>query len=236
MTDLHSTQIGILNKLLFAPNLRHTDLKLDPEIENNTFQFHLKKVIDLGYVKKNGDKYSLTLKGKKFANHIHTEKNELAKIRKVSVSLHCIREKNGVTETLVYKRLKHPFYGKQGFPTGKVDIGENFKDAARRELKEETNLDGDPVLFSITHYLVKDEKTNELLDDKVFLDYFVKNPQGKLKGNDEGEYTWIPVHDFRKHVTNPFDKVEVYEKALTEIRSFKGTVSFQELLHLTNDF
>lgn len=237
MSELHPTQIGILNKLLFATQLRHSELKFDPTIENNTFKFHLDKVIKDGYVQKNEKGYySLTVEGKKLATHIDTDKNTIVGRRKVSVHLYCLKENAGSYFTLFYTRLKHPFYGKQGFPAGKVQEGEKFQDAAKRELKEETNLTGNPVLFHISHYLVKDKTTNNLLDDKIFLDFFIKNPEGDLMGSNEGDYKWIPTNDLRKYILNPFDTVEVYETAFARIEKYDGSVGFEELEQLTSDF
>lgn len=232
----HETQIGILNKLLFAEKLRYKDLKFDENVENNTFQFHLNKVIEIGFIEKIGSYYSLTKEGKKFANHIVTEKNQLIKPRKISVHLYCIRGEEDAQECLIYTRKKHPFYGKQGFPAGKVDQGEIFSNAASRELLEETNLSGNPILFNIFHILVKDAKSKELLDDKLFLDFFILNPTGKLKGSNEGEYTWVPVVSLKEHIKNPFDDVEIYLKAIYRIKNYKGTISFDEKEHFTEDF
>jgi len=234
--QLHETQLGILNKLLFAPNLRYKDLKLDDTVENNTFQFHLNKVIELGYVVKNNNTYSLTKEGKKYATHLDTDTNKIVELRKVSVHLYCIRSTHNGDECVIYTRKKHPFYGKQGFPAGKVRNGELFVDAAKREMKEETNLEGDPVLFNVTHYLVKDKITGELLDDKLFLDFFIKNPTGTLKSNNEGLFEWVPTENIEKYILNPFDTIEIYQKSLKKIASFKGTVSFDESEHLTSDF
>lgn len=236
MQKMHEIQIGILNKLLFAKGLRYTDLKIDSEIENNTFQFHLDKVVSLGLVEKNKHKYSLTQEGKKLANHVDTDKNEHVSVRKVSVHLYCIKGEGENEEVLMYTRLKHPFYGKQGFPSGKVQVGENFIDAAKRELKEETNLSGEPILFNVVHYLVKDKETGKLLDDKIFLDFFIKDPKGKLQSNNEGEFKWILVKDLRKNLINPFDTVEIYERNLEKIKNFNGMLHFEELDHLTSDF
>lgn len=236
MQHLHPTQLGILSKLLFAESLRYTDLKFDPSIENNTFQFHLDKVITAGYVVKHDGGYSLTQEGKKYATHIDTDVQKVVEPRKVSVHLYCIRGKGAAQEVLIYTRLKQPFYRKQGFPAGKVRHGELFVDAARRELKEETNLEGAPTLFNVLHYLVKDKTTGALLDDKLFLDFFITNPRGELKGNDEGEFKWIPADDLRTHIENPFDSVDVYEQALERIRSLSGNISFEEREHVTSEF
>lgn len=236
MNELHKTQLGILKKLLFARTVRYTDLKTDPEIENNTFQFHLDKMIKSGYVDKTDEGYSLTLKGKKLATHIDTDKDKVVEIKKVSVHIYCIRGEKGKEEVLFYTRKKHPFFGNQGVPAGKIRYGERHDDAAIRELKEETNLTGNPQLLNIIHYIVRHTDTNELLDDKLFFDYFFINPEGELKGNEEGEYYWVPVAEISEKIKKPFDHVETYLNAIERVLNFDGSVRFCEHERFTKDF
>lgn len=234
---LHRTQTGILNKLLFTKGARYNELKVDEEVENNTFQFHLNKMITSGYVNKTDQGlYELTKQGKKVANNIITEENRFTKPRKISVHLYCIREKDGKRETLMYTRKKHPFYGNQGFPVGSVKLGEVFETAAERELKEETNLTGKPTLFNVTHYLVKDKDTKELLDDKLFFDFFINSPEGSVKSSKEGFYEWILLSDLKKKIKKPFNSIETYKKAFELINNYSGLISFEEIEQFTSEF
>ena len=52
MRQLHEIQLQILKKLLFASGLRYAQIKPDPQMENNQFDFHLDQLIDGGYVEK----------------------------------------------------------------------------------------------------------------------------------------------------------------------------------------
>lgn len=238
MKKLHPTQLGILNRLLFAPNLRYSELKIDPKLENNTFQFHLDKMLKDGYVQKDSQgQYVITTKGKKTATYIDTESNTLVQNRRISARLFCLRDvAHGSPDVLIYTRKKHPFYDHQGFPSGKITYGEVFNKAALRELLEETGLTGKPVLFNISHQLVKNRGTKELLDDKLFFDFFIKNPTGQLKGNQEGEFTWIKFNELDSFIKKPFESLDIYHKLLEQILNFSGVVTFEEIEHLTEGF
>jgi 8-oxo-dGTP diphosphatase len=64
---------------------------------------------------------------------------------------------------LLVRRANPPDQGKWGFPGGRVELGEPIKQAALRELKEETGVDADPV---------------EVL---TVLDVIDRNPAGALR-------------------------------------------------------
>ncbi|MCC2632001.1 MAG: putative hydrolase [Patescibacteria group bacterium] len=74
MKQLHPLQLQILKKLLFASSLRYTEMRPDADVENNSLDFHLDKMIKAGYVHKNDGAYSLTSTGKEYANRIDAEK------------------------------------------------------------------------------------------------------------------------------------------------------------------
>lgn len=70
---------------------------------------------------------------------------------------------------------------------GHVEKGENFYDAIKREVKEETGLTLlEPVLCGIEEYKqTKDE------DRYVILFYKCNEFEGELKSSDEGEIYWL---------------------------------------------
>ena len=237
---MHLIQIGILNKLLFKREARYSDLKINPKISNNTFQFHLDQVIARGLVKKNNNGfYELTTKGKSMATYLKTEDNQFISLRKISARLFCTRKIENKIQILIYTRLKHPFYGGQGFPSGKIAVGENFATGAVRELKEETNLNGNPVLFAITHYIVKEAGDEQnLLEDKLFMDFWFDNPFGDLKANNEGKFEWVDLDKVSEFIKNPFDSIEAVKEEIERLLKFQKTrkIVFNKYTHVSPNF
>src|SRR3989344_584214 len=212
MSQLHEIQLKILKNLLFADGLRYAKMKPDPEIENNQFDFHLDQLTEGGYIDKRDKVYKLTNFGKEYANRMDTEEVVVAKQSKVSAWVCCTRRRGGQVEYLIYTRLKQPFYGCQGFMSGKVKYGEKVIDAARRELGEETGLVGEPKIVSIKHFLVYDKQSNVLVEDKFMFLCLAKNPVGEIRPHDEGKYEWVGEIDLKKYVTNHFESWEAFEK------------------------
>lgn len=236
MQDLHEIQILILKKLLFNPKQRYTDLRPSEDIENNKLNFHLNQLKLLGLIEKDDENYFLTNKGKEFAGRLDTDVLKVKKQAKISAWVCPIRIVNNETEYLIYTRLKSPFYGCQGFMSGKVDYGETVLEAARRELKEECNLEGNPEIVYLKHYIVFDNKTKELLEDKFMFLCVVKEPRGEVIQSDEGKYEWVKESDLKKYITNHFESWEGFEAQLDGIRKFNGSISLVEEKHYSEKF
>lgn len=69
----------------------------------------------------------------------------------VRVVAGCVLYEDG--KYLLVQEKKPEFFGKWGFPAGKVHVGESFQQAAKRETFEETGLDvvvGTPI--NVSHY------------------------------------------------------------------------------------
>lgn len=236
MKQLHETQLAILKKLLFSPELRYTDLKPNHKMDNNQFDFHLDKMIDAGHIEKVEGGYALSSAGKEYANRIDTDVDKIIKQAKIGAFICSTRDYEGQKQYLIYTRHKHPFYGCQGFPAGKVNFGEAITDAAQREFKEETNLDGDAKLVMIKHYRVYDTNTGNLLEDKFLHLCHIHNPQGNLVGNNEGVYSWINESDLKKYVTNHFTSWDDFMTEIEAIKNFTGEVKFLEVTYKSEKF
>lgn len=205
---IHDFQISILRELLFKPNARFRDLKT-VDVTNDHFTFHVNRLIQEGLITKSAGKYSLPPQGKEFANRMDTDSLKLERQAKLAVALHAVRPKNGITEYLVHRRLKEPFYGWYGSHSGKIRWGETPLDCAHREFLEETGLTGDFIHKGIVHYH-HFHKNGQLLEDKYFWVYKIENTKGKLKEKiPEGENIWMTEKQYRalENVFATFDEM-----------------------------
>ena len=226
MKELHSIQLSILRNLLLSDGLRYTDMKPDKEMENNQFSFHLNSLIDTNLVLKDDDKYRLTDKGKEYANRMDTDDVKMMTQAKLSAWCCCVRGSGHGKEVLIGVRKKQPFYGCQGFVAGKIKFGETIYDAAKRELREEAGLEGDPKLVQIKHYI--SYKGGKLVEDKFMFLFMFENIEGELKPNYEVELKWVPIDELPRFITKPFRTFDEIKEAVDSVTGFDGNVSFVE--------
>ena len=182
--QLHPAHVAILHVLLFRPDARFAELQKASELSSDHFNFYLKQLLDEKFVAKN-DKgaYHLSQKGKEFANRFDTDERKVERQPKVAVCL-MIRRDDG--KQIVQQRLKQPFYGYWGRPTGKIRWGETILEAGARELMEETGLEADLVFESIYHKMDFNQESGDLLEDKIFFIVAGTNPRGELIEEFEG--------------------------------------------------
>ena len=210
--EIHEFQVSILRELLFKPKARFRDLK-KVDTTNDHFSFHINKLVKIGLIIKEEGRYSLSIKGKEFANRLDTETLIFEKQAKVTVALHAIRKRNKTTEYLIHQRLKEPFYSWFGSHSGKVKWGENPLEAAKREFLEETGLTGSFTHKGITHVIHKHED-GRLLEDKYFWSYLIENTKGKfIKEVEEGKNLWVTEKEYRK-IKNKFATFDELEEVL----------------------
>jgi 8-oxo-dGTP pyrophosphatase MutT (NUDIX family) len=229
MKNLHPLQISILQKLMYSNGLKFSGLK-PAKVGGGKFSFHLERLIREGWMEKNGVIYSLTAKGKELAGRMDLGDKILKSQAKISVVMVCLDTKGLEDKYLLYTRLKSPFYKFQGFPTGKVQEGEMILEAARRELKEETNLKGEPDIIGVLHSLILDSR-KALLEDKVFFVCKFINPKGLLKNGPEGKYKWVNQAKINHYLKNPVQEIADIFKILSQ-----KEITFLEKSYIVHGF
>ena len=195
---LHPAQTKILRELLFMPAARFAELQKASGLESDHVKFHIKQLVKLGYINKIGNAYQLSVIGKEYANKLDTDAGVIERQPKVAVLLvvEQYNPKTHMVEYLLQKRLKHPYFGFWGAPTGKVRWGETLLDAATRELKEETGLTGTFEYRGIYHERVRHQETGEIIEDKLFQLMFCDRFSGKLQVEfDDGYNAWRTLED-----------------------------------------
>lgn len=193
--DAHVAQMSILRHLLLSPSATFAVLQKAAGLTSDHFNFHLKKLVEVGYIEKNNDgHYVLTRTGKEYANRMDTDENVIEKQPKFSVVL-IIENNNG--KLLVQERLKQPYYGFWGRPTGKIRWGEELLAAGARELLEETGLTADLQFKGLYHKMDFAQESGDMLEDKYFCILYGKNPKGTLISEMEGHRNeWATDEEF----------------------------------------
>ena len=189
--ELHAAQAGILRELLFAPELPFSKLHTG-NLTSDHLNFHVKRLLELGLIAKtDSGAYALTVAGKEFANRLDTDTALIDRQAKVAAVLAITRDGDKGLEHLVQKRLKQPYFGFHGRPTGKIRWGETIEEGASRELMEETGLRGRAKILGTIHKMDY-SPDGSLLEDKYFFAVHFHNPEGELVSKFEGgENFWM---------------------------------------------
>jgi len=196
MENLNQFQINILCFLLFKPQSRFKELNTE-QLTTDNFSYHIRSLIRLELIKKEGQLYFLTSKGKMVANKMDTATKTVEKQPKVSVMIIPHKKIDGVEKYLIQQRTKEPYFGYWGFISGKIKFGETLEQTVIRELMEEAGVGGKPKFCYEIHEMVYDKKSQEQLEDKFFHIMEVTNITGEIKDTQEGKNTWLSAPEFK---------------------------------------
>jgi len=195
---IHEAQTLILRELLFRPQAGFAELQKPTGLTSDHFNFHIGRLVELGLVKRVPGGYTLTTGGKEYANRLDTDNNTMERQPKSCVLLVVERERDGHEEFLFQERLKQPYFGFWGRPTGKIRWGETIIEAAGRELMEETGLVARHRLAGVIHDQVVQDDTGQLLEDKLFFVMHCTDAHGEMKDRFEGGHNeWMTMEEVK---------------------------------------
>jgi ADP-ribose pyrophosphatase YjhB (NUDIX family) len=133
--DIHHIQKDIISKLAYNSPLRFSELQ-PPRVPNNTFSYHLKKLLETGYIESTNSGYIATRKALKTLHYSPDKERRITYPLLLSV----VYVTDNTGRVLLLKRRNKPFANWFGVPSGLIHGGETLESAAKRELFEKTGI------------------------------------------------------------------------------------------------
>lgn len=187
--------MSILHSLRYAEAERFSSLMRPTGQTSDTFKFHLRKLMSLGYVTKlDNGAYRLTAIGKEYANVLDEQKRTPKKQPKLAVMLLVTRQVDNETEYLLYKRKVNPFFGYWTAMTDAILWGETFEAAALKRLKKHAGYEANFHINSMVRIRNTIDNASEPAEDILFAVMESSN----LRGEPHSEYAggvpeWLTI-------------------------------------------
>lgn len=223
---LHYYQKELIKSLSQSDSLRFNDLLIEG-LESEHMNYHLKKLLEVGFVTKKRTVYSLTDIGKDYFNLMDEETDLIEKQPKTSIIIHGIRKRKGKVEHLLVKRLRQPYYGKVGRVTGKVRFGEKLQEAAARELLEETGLTAKTFELEEIYRKIRKREDGTWVQDVIFYIFFVTGFSGKfISKTPYQENFWMTKKDFEKGNLDSYRDLMLDDRIQADKLKLRESVEF----------
>jgi len=190
----HHIQREIVYALAFSEGLRFSELKPDT-LENKAFDYHLKKVIVAGYVKKNDNGlYSLTAEGKRVGKGALKKQSRLID-RAYSTLLLAVRRPDDGAWLLI-RRKSQPLLGLTGLMNASPVASQETHQTAAQVCREQTGLTGTFVPHGHGYFRIYRDGALESFIHFTLL--MCSDIQGELHQNSElAEYYWDTDPDWQ---------------------------------------
>lgn len=195
--ELHRAEILILRTLRRNISARFNELMKPTGLQSDAFKFYIRRLRELDYVEKDdsGD-YTLTTKGKEFANNLDEETAMIQKQPKLSMII-TVTKPDDASQLLFQRRLRHPYYNFYGAISGPIKWGEEIEVAAARELTKQTGLTATYKVVGFYRQKDRDE-TGAILEDKLFAVVEATVEQSALSNTWSGGHNeWMTIEAYR---------------------------------------
>ncbi len=221
---IHEAQTAILRELLFLPAAGFAELQKATQLTSDHFSFHINRLVELDLVERvERGTYRLSASGKEYANRLDTDNNTIERQPKSAVLLAIERDRGDQKEYLFQERLKQPYYGFWGVPSGKIRWGETIVEAAARELMEETGLTAQAEIAGVYHEHVYQKESGALLEDKIFFVVHCNRPEGELIEHFEGgRNAWMTFEEASR-------KFKIFNSFAAELEILQRNKVFVEM-------
>lgn len=176
-----------MDVLASAPSRRYGELK-PPELDGNTFGYHLKMLLSEKYISKADDgSYELTAKGRSFI--VHRYENQVYSAH----SIYLIVIKNDASYLLRTRKVQ-PLLGYKGFIHGEPEHNRTVTESAKERLMTKTGLD---VHLEVKgSALITQFKDNDLQSYSHAVILYGETHQQHITENDEtGKNGWSNLTD-----------------------------------------
>ena len=189
---MHRLQKFILTELITHPRLRFSDLQ-PLHTEGSKLTYHLRQLQANNYIQQKDSYYSLTTKGKSFAEDFELSSLTTQQQPRTVVLVLCKYKQKG---WLLSKRLTHPSLHMVGFPKVRVELGKNLLTASQLEFKRVSGLSAS-LSYAGNAYVTQFNSDNSL-ESCVHIHLLVASHlEGNLQNNDESaEMFWLKDPDW----------------------------------------
>jgi 8-oxo-dGTP diphosphatase len=234
--DIDPIQLGILTILNKTKGgKRFSELNID-KLTSDHFNYHLKYLLDRGYIKKKNSKYYITFRGKILMSDIDV-KGKKYDLFRFSVTVNAVKEIEGRKHILVQKRNRHPYMGDVNTIAGKVKQGESVNDTAIRKFKEETGLSISNIKVLGTLRKIREDLEGNLIEDVVYTVCYAQNPTGELmEENDWGKHWWCDIEEFLDIQKNNVDFGKFDREVMLRIRDENFEPFYYEQVATIKDY
>jgi ADP-ribose pyrophosphatase YjhB (NUDIX family) len=197
LADINEVQAHIMRQLFLRGPLRFAQINTE-SWPSDQLAYHLRQLIKYELVDKSEDNvYGLSVAGRSRAVMFDARTQRFIEQGFVAVRIVLVRQRQGVTEYLMQRRVPVPYKGYLSEPGGKVLFGEDVLAAAKRNMLTETGLTCDLELCGLVHF--KDEYQGNIVQDKFFFVVRASNPRGELLSTNPAgtEQFWLTLDQIK---------------------------------------